>query len=80
MLVPRIYVTKLIGVGGCMIKKLSHNSGGAMIKILSEKNREEISPEIAVSIAGSIGQVQDASCLILEQIECFKNGGPVIKS
>lgn len=77
MLIPKIYVTKLIGVKGCMIKKLSHSSGGAMIKILSEKNREDFAHEIIVSLGGGIGQIQDAACLIIEQIECFKNGGPV---
>jgi hypothetical protein len=78
MLIPKIYVTKLIGVKGCMIKKLSHESGGAMIKILSDKNREDFANEIIVSLGGGIGQIQDAACLIIEQIECFKNGGPVI--
>ncbi len=77
MLIPKVYVTKLIGVKGCMIKKLSHSSGGAMIKILSEKNREDFTNEIIVSLGGGIGQIQDAACLIIEQIECFKNGGPV---
>jgi len=33
-----------------------------------------------INIAGSIGNKQDASCLILEQLEIFKNGGPVIFS
>lgn len=60
-----------------MIKELSHASGGAMIKILSDKNKEDFSNEIVVSLGGSVAQIQDATCLIIEQIECFKNGGPV---
>ena len=77
MLIPKIYVTKLIVVKGCMIKKLSLSSGGAMIKILSDKNKEDFAEEIIVSLSGVIGQIQYASCLIIEQIEYFKNGGPV---
>jgi len=49
-----------------------------MIKILSEKGREDLANEIIVSLGGGIGQIQDAACLIIEQIECFKNGGPVL--
>ena len=48
-----------------------------MIKILSDKNKEDFAEEIIVSLSGVIGQIQYASCLIIEQIEYFKNGGPV---
>ena len=38
-------------------------------------------PEIAVTIEGSLRCKQEAACMIIEQIELFKNGGPVnIKS
>jgi hypothetical protein len=29
-------------------------------------------------VAGNLAAKQDACCLILEQLEIFKNGGPVI--
>ena len=80
MLIPKIFVTKLIGAKGCMIQEISNTAGGANIKILSDKKleRELDLPEIIVSIGGNLGQMQDADCIIVEQIECFKNGGPVI--
>ena len=79
MLIPKIFVTKLIGAKGCMIQEISNTAGGANIKILSDKKleRELDLPEIIVSIGGNLGQMQDAACIIVEQIECFKNGGPV---
>lgn len=33
--------------------------------------------EIVVTLDGSIQSKQDAACMIIEQIELFKNGGPV---
>lgn len=77
-----------------MIRELAAKSGGAQIKILSDKQSEKgftknkklshinLFPEYQeclINIAGSIANKQDASCLILEQLEIFKNGGPVIK-
>ncbi len=80
MLIPKSYVTKLIGSKGCMIQDIASESGGATIKILSNKKTEKENdlPEIIVSIAGSLGPMQDAACLIVEQMEVFKNGGPVL--
>lgn len=82
LVIPSIYITKLIGAGGCMIRELAARSGGAQIKILSnrETERDHRVRECPVSIAGSLANKQDASCLILEQIESFKNGGPVLMS
>lgn len=82
LVIPSVYITKLIGAGGCMIRELAARSGGAQIKILSnrETERDHRVRECPVSIAGSLANKQDAACLILEQIESFKNGGPVLMS
>jgi len=79
MFIPKIFVTKLIGAKGTMIQEIANSSGGATIKILSDKKLErklDLS-DIILSIAGSLGPMQDAACIIIEQIENFKNGGPV---
>jgi len=34
-------------------------------------------PEIVVTIDGSLASKQEATCMIVEQVELFKNGGPV---
>ena len=82
LVIPSIYITKLIGAGGCMIREIAARSGGAQIKILSnrETERDHRVRECPVSIAGSLVNKQDAACLVLEQIESFKNGGPVLMS
>jgi hypothetical protein len=79
MLINKVFVTKLIGAGGCMIQEIANFSKGASIKILSSRKDEEKSStnDIIVSIAGSLGAIQDATCIIIEQMECFKKGGPV---
>jgi hypothetical protein len=79
MLINKVYVTKLIGAGGCMIQEIASFAGGASIKILSSRMDEKKSGshDIIVCIAGSTGAIQDASCIIIEQMECFKKGGPV---
>lgn len=82
MLINKVFVTKLIGAGGCMIQEIANFSKGASIKIMSNKHDEKKSSchDIPVCIAGSFCSVQDASCIIIEQMECFKNGGPVSNS
>ena len=60
-----------------MIKEISLKSGGANIRIHSSKDIDKDLPEIVVTIDGSFDQKNDAVCLITEQIELFKNGGPV---
>ena len=79
MLINKIFVTKLIGAGGCMIQEIANFSKGASIKIMSNKHDEKKSSchDIPVCIAGSFCSVQDACCIIIELMECFKNGGPV---
>jgi hypothetical protein len=79
MLINKIIVTKLIGAKGCMIQEIANVSGGASIKILSKREDEERSDssDVITSVAGSFGSIQDAICMIIEQMECFKKGGPV---
>jgi hypothetical protein len=79
MLINKVFVTKLIGAQGCMIQEIANFSRGASIKILSNRRMEKElnSNDIVVLIAGSFGAIQDATCMIIEQIECFKQGGPV---
>ena len=77
MLIPANLVTKIIGAGGCMIKEISQKSGGANIRIHSSKDIDKDLTEIVATIEGTFDQKKDAVCLITEQIELFKNGGPV---
>ena len=75
------FVTKLIGAGGCMIQEIANFAKGASIKIMSNKNDEKKNNfhDIPLCIAGGFYSLQDATCIIIEQMECFKNGGPVSK-
>ena len=76
-MIPRNLVTKIIGIGGWIIKELSQKSGGANIRIHSDKDIDIDINEIVVTVEGSIEQKKSAAILITEQIELFKNGGPV---
>ena len=79
ILINKVFVTKLIGAGGCMIQEIANFAKGASIKIMSNKNDEKKNNfhDIPLCIAGGFFSVQDATCIIIEQMECFKNGGPV---
>jgi hypothetical protein len=81
ILINKVFVTKLIGAGGCMIQEIANFAKGASIKIMSNKNDEKKNNfhDIPLCIAGGFYSVQDATCIIIEQMECFKNGGPVSK-
>lgn len=63
-----------------MIRDIIERSGGAQIKILSDRQSERDARECIISINGTRENKIDAACLILEQIECFKNGGPILQS
>ena len=60
-----------------MIKEISQKSGGANIRIHSSKDIDKDLNEIVVTVEGTLEQKREASILITEQIELFKNGGPV---
>lgn len=81
ILIPKIFVAKLIGAKGCMIQEIASSSGGAIIKILADKKDTRNSEEdTVVAVIGSQTVVFDALTKIIEQIEYFKNGGPVLNS
>ena len=79
ILINKVFVTKLIGAGGCMIQEIANFAKGASIKIMSNKNDDKKNNfhDIPLCIAGGFYSVQDATCIIIEQMECFKNGGLV---
>lgn len=54
LLIPANYVTKLIGQKGYMIKDIIERSGGAQIKILSDREAEKDTKECIISINGTI--------------------------
>jgi len=76
-MIPSNLVTKIIGAGGCMIKEISQKSGGANIRIHSSKDIDKDLNEIVVTVEGTMEHKKSAAILITEQIELFKNGGPV---
>lgn len=79
ILIPFKFITKIIGANGCMIKEIAQKSHGANIKALSDKFSHK-QKETALSINGSITSKKYSVCIILEQIEIFRNGGPMLNS
>ena len=77
VVIPANYVTKIIGAGGCMVKNISKEAYGAQIKINSVKDSKQNAREVSVAINGTIEGKYKAAHLIIEQVEIFKNGGPV---
>ncbi|CAD8192493.1 unnamed protein product [Paramecium octaurelia] len=80
IVMPASYASKLIGAKGGQIRELATKSKGAQIKVLSDKDETDHDYHCIVQIAGNLQNKQDASKLILQQIECFKNGGPIMES
>ena len=74
MLVPSNQVRKLIGQGGTMIKEIQNKTGGANIKVVSEKNNERQLNTI-VTIQGTKDNKVEACRIIMEKLESFKAGG-----
>jgi len=70
-------VTKIIGAGGNMVKNIAQHANGAQIKINSEKDSKKSLREVSVTINGTLDGKYRAAHLIIEQVEIFKNGGPV---
>lgn len=73
-----MFVSKIIGARGCMIQEIAASSGGAIIKILADKRDEKSEEETVVAVMGTPSVVLDATKKIIEQVEYFKNGGPVL--
>ncbi|CAD8087530.1 unnamed protein product [Paramecium sonneborni] len=80
IVMPSNFASKLIGAKGCQIKELANKARGAQIKVLSDKDDSDIVQDCLVQVSGSMENKQEATILILEQIECFKNGGPILES
>jgi hypothetical protein len=62
-----------------MVKKIAQEANGAQIKINSEKDKKSLR-EVSVAINGTLEGKYRAAHLIIEQVEIFKNGGPVSSS
>ncbi|CAD8173006.1 unnamed protein product [Paramecium octaurelia] len=80
IVMPANFASKLIGPKGCQIKELANKAKGAQIKVLSDRDDTDPNQDCLVQVTGSIENKQEATILILEQIECFKNGGPILES
>ncbi|KAM3140961.1 hypothetical protein pb186bvf_006972 [Paramecium bursaria] len=79
IVMPASYASKLIGAKGCLIRDIANKAGGANIKVLSDKQTDS-DAECLVEIKGNVSCTYDACMQILEQIECFRNGGPILES
>lgn len=81
LLIPSIFVAKLIGAKGCMIQEIASTSGGAVIRILADKkDNSRGEDETVVAIIGSQSVIFEAIKRVVEQIEYFKSGGPVLST
>lgn len=72
LLIPQQYVAKIIGVGGNMIKEISSLSGGAHVKIMTDKEKERSIGETVAVIIGKVEAKAEAAGLILERITAFR--------
>jgi hypothetical protein len=61
-----------------MVKKIAQHANGAQIKINSVKDSKSTIKEVSVAINGSLEGKYRAAHLIVEKVELFKNGGPII--
>ncbi|CAK86128.1 unnamed protein product (macronuclear) [Paramecium tetraurelia] len=80
IVMPANFASKLIGAKGCQIKELANKAKGAQIKVLSDRDDTDANQDCLVQVTGSMENKQEATILILEQIECFKNGGPILEN
>lgn len=55
-----------------MVREIAAKACGAQIKIDSDQEAEKELQDCIVTIAGSLANKQDAACLILEQLEEFR--------
>lgn len=78
LLIPFSCVTKIIGAGGCLIKELVVKTGAA-IKVCSSKGEDYVR-EIVVTIDGENEQKLRGARAVLEKVELFRNGGPILST
>ena len=79
LLIEQQFVSKIIGVGiikfiigGNMIKEISNISGGAQVKIKSNKEKEREMNETVTNISGKMEAKIKAANIIIEKIMTFK--------
>ena len=79
LLIEQQFVSKIIGVGiikfiigGNMIKEISNISGGAQVKIKSNKEKEREMNETVTNISGKMEAKIKAANIIIEKIMAFK--------
>jgi hypothetical protein len=65
-------------LGGCLIKNIAIKSGGAQIKVLSDKEEKRPYRETIIELSGPLENKVKAFDQITENIEIFKNGGPIL--
>ena len=78
ILIPYSYITKIIGAGGCLIKEIVTRTG-AQIKVCSSKDASYTS-EIVITIDGDNSAKLRGARAILEKVELFRNGGPILQT
>jgi hypothetical protein len=72
------FVTKLIGPSkpvyaeGSTIARIAGNSGGAQIKILSNKETEKYEQDCIIMINGNLERKKDAVCNIFDKLETIR--------
>lgn len=72
LVIPNIFVGKLIGPKGSNVREIAAKSSGTIIKIKSNKETEKMSRDCIVKVSGSLSNRQDAACIIFEQIESIR--------
>lgn len=55
-----------------MVREIAAKSCGAQIKICSDQEQEKRLQDCIVTVAGNLASKQDAACIILEQLEEFR--------
>ena len=80
LFIPNNYVTRMIGVGGCIMRDIALKSGGAQITIQSNKESKKHLQDCPVLISGTLANKQDAACLVIYQLQALKLINPHFKN
>ena len=78
VMIPYNYVTKIIGAKGCLIKELVVKTG-AQIRVCSSKE-DPYTTDVVATIDGTNEAKLRGARAILEKVELFKNGGPILSN
>ena len=71
--IPSYAIVKIIGPKGSLIKELSHNSGGAKIIILGDKNSTKDQKNTKVVIEGTFDSKRFAVLSLFELIDQIRH-------